>query len=159
MIRDMDPALVRIKYVSRASQPMTGADVRRLAHAAAQHNAIHGITGVLIATGGIFVQVLEGPAEAVAATFARIERDRRHRDLVVLRREPCTTRRFPSWSMRLLELDTRARDRMAPLVALVHDAARRELPAGRPLVALEHAAWRAVAARFGIDAGVASLAA
>ncbi len=42
-------------------------------------------------------QFLEGPHDAVEATFRRISRDRRHTDVKVLVHRPLSARRFGQW--------------------------------------------------------------
>lgn len=49
-----------------------------------------------------FLQVLEGPRGAVAATMARIQRDLRHTGVRVLEAAPLERRDFPEWSMTLV---------------------------------------------------------
>ncbi len=63
-------------------------------------NARDDITGMLICRGDLFLQLLEGPAEAVEATCKRIMADDRHVDMRVLSRETVNERLFPQWSMR-----------------------------------------------------------
>jgi hypothetical protein len=45
------------------------------------------------------MQVLEGQEVAINETMARIEKDSRHTDLVVLERTAITSRSFDQWSM------------------------------------------------------------
>jgi Sensors of blue-light using FAD len=66
------------------------------------------ITGMLICRGDLFLQLLEGPAEAVEATAKRIMADDRHVDMRILSRELGKDRLFPLWSMR----DDPARSRL-----------------------------------------------
>jgi hypothetical protein len=54
---------------------------------------------MLLHAGGHFIQTLEGPDDAVDATFARIEQDTRHRNVYVALREEIESRAFPDWSM------------------------------------------------------------
>jgi Sensors of blue-light using FAD len=63
-------------------------------------NARDDITGMLICRGDLYLQLLEGPAEAVEATCKRIMADDRHVDMRILSRETVTARLFPLWSMR-----------------------------------------------------------
>lgn len=63
-------------------------------------NARDGITGALICRGDLFLQLLEGPQQAVEAAYRRIERDRRHVDIRLLSRRTVTERLFPDWAMR-----------------------------------------------------------
>ncbi|WP_019949502.1 BLUF domain-containing protein [Hymenobacter aerophilus] len=57
------------------------------------------ITGILLYCDGQVLQVLEGERTAVEQLYGRIERDRRHRDVVKLADGPVSWREFPEWSM------------------------------------------------------------
>ena len=61
----------------------------------ARNNQRDNLTGALVFSDGIFMQVLEGPSKAIDATLARIMEDRRHRSLRILRRETSDSRLFP----------------------------------------------------------------
>jgi hypothetical protein len=63
-------------------------------------NKREGITGTLICRDDIFLQLLEGPKEAVEGAFTRISRDGRHIDIVELHRGETDHRLFPDWDMR-----------------------------------------------------------
>jgi hypothetical protein len=63
-------------------------------------NARDGITGALIARQDLFLQLLEGPADAVEAAYQRIARDDRHIEVRPLTRQETDTRLFPDWAMR-----------------------------------------------------------
>jgi Sensors of blue-light using FAD len=68
---------------------------------AARHfNKRDGITGALICREDIFLQLLEGPATLVAATFQRIERDVRHVEVTKRWSGETAERLFPDWAMR-----------------------------------------------------------
>lgn len=90
---------IQLVYVSEATRPMTASDLSEINEVARAHNGSHGITGALLYTGGLFLQVLEGGREPVWALYERIRKDERHHhvDLVHVEfdRKPC----FPSWSM------------------------------------------------------------
>lgn len=57
------------------------------------------LTGALLFTGEYFAQVLEGPAASIDRLMARVSKDPRHDQLIVVAREPITARRFGRWSM------------------------------------------------------------
>ncbi|MFN3669092.1 MAG: BLUF domain-containing protein [Brevundimonas sp.] len=57
------------------------------------------LTGALAAHRERYIQVVEGPAQALDALLRRLESDPRHRDLVLLGREPIPIRVFGRWSM------------------------------------------------------------
>jgi Sensors of blue-light using FAD len=58
------------------------------------------ITGSLICREDIFLQLLEGPPEAVDAAYARIARDGRPIRVVKLFTSAIAARTFPGWDMR-----------------------------------------------------------
>ena len=63
-------------------------------------NSRDGITGTLICRADIYLQLIEGPDAAIAATYARIAADDRHLEINVLVEGPVTSRLFPQWAMR-----------------------------------------------------------
>lgn len=58
------------------------------------------LTGALICRADIYLQWLEGPADRLDATYARIVRDDRHLEVRRLVHEPVAGRLFPAWRMR-----------------------------------------------------------
>jgi len=64
-----------------------------------KRNAASNISGVLLAAGRTYMQVLEGEKEMVMATFDRIRADRRHDNVTLLAAEIVDERLFPAWSM------------------------------------------------------------
>jgi hypothetical protein len=110
----------RIKYVSRFAQPFRASELEELGQRAAEKNKTLEITGVLITSGGLFYQVLEGPAEAVDEIFGAIRADTRHTDLLVLGvEEDVSQRLYPEWSMKTVNLDAAAHVRLLPLKVLM----------------------------------------
>ena len=63
-------------------------------------NARDLITGALICREDLYLQLLEGPAEAVEAAYARIRRDDRHIEVRPLTRAMVEHRLFGAWAMR-----------------------------------------------------------
>ena len=63
-------------------------------------NMRDGITGALIVRGDIYLQLLEGPRNAVEDAYQRIRRDDRHTDIRGVKRTRITERLFPEWAMR-----------------------------------------------------------
>lgn len=64
------------------------------------NNLAVGVTGNLICHSDLFLQMLEGPSEAVHRLYEKILTDDRHADIVKLRDEKSEQRLFPSWAMR-----------------------------------------------------------
>lgn len=67
--------------------------------ASRRNNDRDAITGFLYADGRRFLQVLEGPQEAVEQAFARIAADPRHCAIVTLSRRAIDAREFGDWAM------------------------------------------------------------
>ena len=110
----------RIKYVSRFATPFRESELEELGRRSAEKNESLGVTGVLLTSGGLFYQVLEGPEEAVDDLFRAIRADKRHTNLLVLGVEDDVTQRlFPSWSMKTVNLDAAAHVRLLPLKILM----------------------------------------
>ncbi len=93
--------LLRLVYASR----FTGADrdldetLRSILAKSIQNNRLVNVTGFLVAGEGRFLQLLEGPADAVQATYDRIAQDSRHADLAVISSGPADRRLFRDWNM------------------------------------------------------------
>jgi hypothetical protein len=58
------------------------------------------ITGALICRADLYLQLLEGPLDAVEAAYQRIAKDNRHLEIRLLSRREVTARLFPDWAMR-----------------------------------------------------------
>ncbi|OIH94646.1 hypothetical protein BIU90_04280 [Curtobacterium sp. MCBA15_001] len=76
-----------------------------LLHGSRLRNEALGVSGLLVAKGGRFMQLLEGPAWSVDDRYAAIARDPRHTALTSLIREDIDVRRFDGWSMAYRALD------------------------------------------------------
>ncbi len=63
-------------------------------------NARNDITGTLICRADMYLQLIEGPDEAIQATYARIIGDDRHLEINLLVSRQITERMFPKWAMR-----------------------------------------------------------
>ncbi len=110
----------RITYVSRFSKPLEAQALQNLGKAAAEKNRELDITGFLMASGGLFYQVIEGPEENVDELYDAIASDDRHTDLLLLRAEEnVSTRLYPDWSMKTINLDAASHVRLMPVKALV----------------------------------------
>jgi len=95
----------RLAYASAATMEITRFAIRDLLEAARRNNARDGITGMLLLVDRSFFQVLEGPADRVAACFRRIQRDPRHSGVQVLIDEVAQEPLFGDWSMGFHEFD------------------------------------------------------
>ena len=91
--------MIRLLYISTARQRLTPEIVTDILRSSRRNNAVAGVSGLLIVGGRRFLQVLEGPEDAVLVTYARIGRDPRHFAVVELVKERITERQFPHWAM------------------------------------------------------------
>lgn len=96
---DQTDAVISLVYMSVAEDDLTDAQLVALLHEARLKNEALGVSGLLVAKDGRFMQVLEGPEWSVEDRFAVIQRDARHHDVRSLSRETIDARRFDGWSM------------------------------------------------------------
>jgi hypothetical protein len=96
-----DTALHRLVYRSRATRPLAGRPLAAMLNSARRRNQRLGITGLLIAEDGRYLQWLEGPADGLAALMRSIVLDDRHEGVEVLTDVPARARAFRGWDMRL----------------------------------------------------------
>ena len=89
----------QLLYVSRATPSGETVALDPIYESSRHNNAIDGVTGLLFSDGRRFVQVLEGPDEAVAATMARIAADQRHSAIEIVADQAVAAREFGQWSM------------------------------------------------------------
>jgi hypothetical protein len=90
--------LVRLLYASRAIDPATNS-IDEILSQSRQYNPGSGITGILCYGGGIFLQAIEGGRMAVSELYGHIQKDARHKDVVLLHYEEISERRFGGWTM------------------------------------------------------------
>ena len=95
--------LVRLLYVSRAVSPDSPEVIESILSDSRAHNLGQGITGILCYGGGIFLQAIEGGRNAVSELYGHIQKDARHKDVVLLHYEEITERRFGGWTMRQVD--------------------------------------------------------
>jgi hypothetical protein len=90
--------LVRLLYASRAIDSNPDA-IEAILNQSRNYNPTCGITGILCYGGGIFLQAIEGGRMPVSELYGHIQRDNRHKDVVLLHYEEITERRFGGWTM------------------------------------------------------------
>jgi hypothetical protein len=92
-------------YTSTATRHLTEDDLAELLRQCLRNNARVGLTGLLLYRDGRFMQVLEGPDDAVRDVFAVIAADDRHSEVRLLLDEGITERAFPDWGMAFRTVD------------------------------------------------------
>lgn len=92
-------SIYQLVYVSAgqtAAEPQVLADILE---ASRRNNPAKDITGMLLHIDGGFLQILEGPQDAVRKTYQRILSDRRHFNQQILLERAVPERLFPDWTM------------------------------------------------------------
>lgn len=111
-------SLVQLIYVSTAHHELSDAELDEILAVSVRNNAQRAITGMLLYIDGCFMQVIEGEAQPVIDTLARIMADPRHHSITVLSEADTTEREFSRWSMgfkRLSAKDVDEREGYIPL--------------------------------------------
>lgn len=111
----MSETLLHLTYISSKHPHMTPGEVERILSSSRYNNRRSGVTGLLLFNGHRFLQHLEGPAEAVQETIARIKLDPRHRAIVLLGHLEAEFRAFSRWSMAFEMFDGAPSERQLPL--------------------------------------------
>jgi hypothetical protein len=99
MQQDKQNAIQYLIYVSRPVD-FDQATLTQILTTCRKNNTQRGITGALICRSDLYLQFLEGPAEQIERTYAKIQQDPRHTDPKLLARGTATERLFEKWAMR-----------------------------------------------------------
>lgn len=103
--------LLQIIYISRSTFESKETiskiepNVARILAKSRINNRINGLVGVLYFGDGIFFQCLEGEEQAVNNLLAKLEADRRHKDLKVISKKYIEKLSFGEWAMKFAPLD------------------------------------------------------
>ena len=96
--------LRRVIYVSEKTDS-SGASLAQIIASSTKNNPESGVTGCLLSGSNSFLQLLEGPRQAIDRLFVTINLDSRHKNVVMLTDEDIDQRLFASWSMKLAPFD------------------------------------------------------
>lgn len=97
--------MLSIVYSSAASQRFSSEELAALLEQSRKSNEQDNLTGLLVYRDGRFLQLLEGPADAVRDRMGVIEADDRHGMIRVLLEDEIEERQFPDWTMGYAETD------------------------------------------------------
>jgi hypothetical protein len=92
-------SLSHLIYASATEATMSDAELRAILERAQAVNSQLDVTGILLHSDGSYFQVLEGDADVIDSLYAKIARDKRHKNVVLIIREPIAGRSFADWSM------------------------------------------------------------
>lgn len=88
-----------ITYVSSATRLLTPPELMALLEQSRENNVKHDVTGMLLYKGGSFMQVIEGPDDAIDRLYANIKKDIRTHLVITLLEDKIEAREFPAWTM------------------------------------------------------------
>jgi hypothetical protein len=94
----------QIVYASKATKPLSPEELAAILETARFHNALDGITGMLLYRRGQFLQVLEGSEDRLSALLEKLNRDPRHHQVQTLLDARIPARAFGAWSMAFQDL-------------------------------------------------------
>lgn len=89
----------RLAYLSRPTPGITAEDIRAIAASAGRNNPGLAVTGMLIHEFNRFIQLLEGPLDAIEALMKAIIADRRHTDIRIFLRQSAPEGTLSRWVM------------------------------------------------------------
>lgn len=90
-------------YVSKCSDDFDFNTLPSILEKSRRDNEKKDVSGLLIFHEGSFIQVLEGPKEAVEEIYQKIEKDDRHKNIKLLSQKMLDEKEFESWSMGFLK--------------------------------------------------------
>lgn len=91
--------IFQLIYTCALTQSVESNDLETIALTSRKRNLERGITGILLCQDGSVLQVLEGDKAAVLELYAKIEKDSRVANPLVLIKRTTIDREFPKWSM------------------------------------------------------------
>jgi hypothetical protein len=109
--------ILQLVYLSHATEAFNyDSDIDAILDHANRFNKEQAITGMLLFRGGVFLQLLEGPKEAVQNLYGKIATDNRHTSLKLLVKQNTTERLFENWSMAFTSIDDIDYKKMSELI-------------------------------------------
>ncbi|WP_321279015.1 BLUF domain-containing protein [Marinifilum fragile] len=93
------PNLIHIVYVSFSRNQLSELELDELLSEIRPKNLAKGVTGLLLYNDEIFIQVIEGESDTIHDLYNRLQKDKRHTNIVKILEERIDQRSFPNWSM------------------------------------------------------------
>lgn len=97
-------------YVSQATRPMSGDDLKAILTKSHENNHKRDVTGILLYHNERFMQVLEGDQGVVQGLYRKISADPRHKAARIVYQRPVKQRTFGEWKMGFRDLGDLATD-------------------------------------------------
>ncbi|MGL4229762.1 MAG: BLUF domain-containing protein [Casimicrobium sp.] len=91
--------IYRLVYVSTALDSVDLNEFKKILNTAQTNNGARDLTGMLAFNSKVFLQALEGSREAINDLYAKLVRDPRHFNLMLLKYASIEQRHWSAWSM------------------------------------------------------------
>jgi hypothetical protein len=91
--------IYRLIYVSTALDSVDLNEFKKILNTAQTNNGARDLTGMLAFNSKVFLQALEGSREAINDLYAKLVRDPRHFNLMLLKYAQIEQRHWSNWSM------------------------------------------------------------
>lgn len=132
----------RVRYISRFATDLSPRDIDQIIETSQKNNPRRKITGMLVASGDLFYQLLEGPKSEVDSLYARISTDPRHEQILLLESEVGDFDRIcPDWAMQKVDLTLKSTAETAPISALLEMICVQRQMANKALKTLDEYTW------------------
>ena len=132
----------RVRYISRFASGLSPQDIDQIVETSQANNPDRNVTGMLMASGDLFYQLLEGPKDQIDTLYARIYEDPRHEQIVLLESEVGNFERIcPDWAMQKIDLSLKSSAETAPISALLEMICVQRQMANKALKTLDEYTW------------------
>jgi hypothetical protein len=132
----------RVRYISRFAPSLSPRDIDQIIETSRKNNPSKHITGMLVASGDLFYQLLEGPREEIDSLYTRISKDPRHEQVLLLESETGNFDRIcPDWAMQKVDLSLKSTAETAPITALLEMICVQRQMAEKALKTLDEYTW------------------
>ena len=132
----------RVRYISRFASGLSPLDIDQIVETSQTNNPDRNVTGMLMASGELFYQLLEGPKDQIDTLYARIYEDPRHEQILLLESEVGDFERIcPDWAMQKIDLSLKSSAETAPISALLEMICVQRQMANKALKTLDEYTW------------------
>lgn len=97
--------MLQMIYTSVATVEFSEDDLNALLFKSRKNNEKSDITGMLLYEDGTFLQIIEGPDDALRQLIEKIEKDPRHERIITISQRAIPKREFEQWRMGFAKLN------------------------------------------------------
>ncbi|MGZ8225994.1 MAG: phosphate-starvation-inducible PsiE family protein [Methylococcaceae bacterium] len=97
--------MIQTTYISTPTRPISADDLIDILNNSRANNARLGVSGMLLFTGSIFIQLLEGDEKIIEELIETIKKDPRHKDFRVIEKKKISAREYADWTMGFKRVD------------------------------------------------------